>query len=169
MRGPFVMRGYWKREDATRDAIRGGWFDTGDIAMVDDDGYYSIVDRKKEIRRDRAADDAEQRGLAGAVGANDAERLAAQQRQVDARRDHHRAETLGDFFEGEDGGHRGSTCETTQPVMPREGGASSIHCWSNLSRPERHTLPCHWIASELASAALRADPLAGDDSSLGCA
>ena len=49
--------------------------------------------------------DAEQRGLAGAVRPDDAERLAAQQREVDAVGDDHRAEALGDFFEGEDGGH----------------------------------------------------------------
>ena len=49
MRGPFVMSGYWEREDATRDTIRDGWFYTGDMATVDDDGYYFIVDRKKEL------------------------------------------------------------------------------------------------------------------------
>ena len=49
MRGPFVMSGYWGRDDATADAMRGGWFHTGDIATVDDDGYYFIVDRKKDL------------------------------------------------------------------------------------------------------------------------
>jgi long-chain acyl-CoA synthetase len=49
MRGPFVMSGYWEREDATRDTIRDGWFHTGDMATRDDDGYYFIVDRKKEL------------------------------------------------------------------------------------------------------------------------
>jgi long-chain acyl-CoA synthetase len=49
MRGPFVMRGYWERDDATQDTIRDGWFHTGDMATVDDDGYYFIVDRKKEL------------------------------------------------------------------------------------------------------------------------
>jgi long-chain acyl-CoA synthetase len=49
MRGPFVMSGYWEREDATEDVMRGGWFHTGDIATIDDDGYYFIVDRKKDL------------------------------------------------------------------------------------------------------------------------
>jgi long-chain acyl-CoA synthetase len=49
MRGPFVMEGYWDRDDATEEVMRGGWFHTGDIATVDEDGYYFIVDRKKDL------------------------------------------------------------------------------------------------------------------------
>jgi long-chain acyl-CoA synthetase len=45
-----VMKGYWNRPAATADAIDAqGWFKTGDIARVDDDGYYFIVDRKKDL------------------------------------------------------------------------------------------------------------------------
>jgi long-chain acyl-CoA synthetase len=48
-RGPNVFRGYWKREAESAEALRGGWFHTGDLAKVDDDGYYTIVDRKKDM------------------------------------------------------------------------------------------------------------------------
>jgi long-chain acyl-CoA synthetase len=49
IRGPVVMRSYWGREDATRDTLDDGWLKTGDMARVDDDGYFFIVDRKKEL------------------------------------------------------------------------------------------------------------------------
>jgi long-chain acyl-CoA synthetase len=43
------MKGYWDREDATKESIKDGWFYTGDMAKVDEDGYFFIVDRKKEL------------------------------------------------------------------------------------------------------------------------
>jgi long-chain acyl-CoA synthetase len=49
LRGPFVMAGYWNRLDATAEATRGGWFHTGDVATEDGDGYFFIVDRKKDM------------------------------------------------------------------------------------------------------------------------
>ena len=49
MRGPFVMSGYWNRDDTTEEVMRDGWFHTGDIATVDEDGYFFIVDRKKDL------------------------------------------------------------------------------------------------------------------------
>ncbi len=49
IKGPNVMKGYWNRRDATEEAIRDGWFHTGDMAKVDEDGYFFIVDRKKEM------------------------------------------------------------------------------------------------------------------------
>jgi long-chain acyl-CoA synthetase len=49
IRGHNVMKGYWKRADATAEAIRDGWFHTGDMARVDEDGYFFIVDRKKDL------------------------------------------------------------------------------------------------------------------------
>jgi len=44
-----VMQGYWKQPEATAEALRGGWFHTGDMATMDEDGYLLIVDRKKDI------------------------------------------------------------------------------------------------------------------------
>jgi long-chain acyl-CoA synthetase len=49
IKGPNVMKGYWNRPEATEEAIQDGWFVTGDIAKVDEDGYFFIVDRKKEL------------------------------------------------------------------------------------------------------------------------
>lgn len=49
MRGPKVFKGYWRDPDATAAAFAGGWFHTGDIGMRDDDGYYFIVDRLKDM------------------------------------------------------------------------------------------------------------------------
>jgi long-chain acyl-CoA synthetase len=49
IRGHNVMKGYWNKPEATAEAIRDGWFRTGDMARVDDDGYYFIVDRKKDL------------------------------------------------------------------------------------------------------------------------
>jgi long-chain acyl-CoA synthetase len=49
IRGPQVMKGYWNMTTETQNAIRDGWLFTGDIARVDKDGYFYIVDRKKDM------------------------------------------------------------------------------------------------------------------------
>jgi long-chain acyl-CoA synthetase len=49
IRGHNVMKGYWQRPEATAEAMRSGWFHSGDMARVDEDGYFYIVDRKKDL------------------------------------------------------------------------------------------------------------------------
>ncbi|MDD3313706.1 long-chain fatty acid--CoA ligase [Pseudodesulfovibrio sp.] len=49
IRGPQIMKGYYNRPDATADVLRNGWLYTGDIATMDEDGYFYIVDRKKDL------------------------------------------------------------------------------------------------------------------------
>ncbi len=48
-RSPFVMTGYWRAPELTEEAMRGGWFHTGDLGRVDDEGYLYVVDRKKDL------------------------------------------------------------------------------------------------------------------------
>jgi acyl-CoA synthetase (AMP-forming)/AMP-acid ligase II len=47
-RGPLVMSGYWNKPEETAEAFRGGWFHSGDLVRQDPDGYYYVVDRKKD-------------------------------------------------------------------------------------------------------------------------
>ena len=49
VKGPQVMRGYWQRSEETAAALDDGWLRTGDIARMDEDGYFYIVDRKKDM------------------------------------------------------------------------------------------------------------------------
>jgi len=49
VKGHNVMKGYWRSPEATAASIKDGWFATGDLAKVDEDGYFFIVDRKKDL------------------------------------------------------------------------------------------------------------------------
>jgi long-chain acyl-CoA synthetase len=49
LRGPQVMLGYWNRPEETAQVLRDGWLLTGDMAVMDDEGYFTIVDRKKDL------------------------------------------------------------------------------------------------------------------------
>lgn len=53
VRGPQVMLGYWKKEDETKNVLRDGWLFTGDMARMDESGYFFIVDRKKDMIKTR--------------------------------------------------------------------------------------------------------------------
>ncbi|MGI9614943.1 MAG: AMP-binding protein [Acidimicrobiales bacterium] len=48
-KGNHILQGYWENPDATAQALEGGWFHTGDGGVIDDEGYYSITDRKKDV------------------------------------------------------------------------------------------------------------------------
>lgn len=49
IKGPQVMKGYWQREEETKNTIKNGWLWTGDMAKMDDKGYFYIIDRKKDL------------------------------------------------------------------------------------------------------------------------
>lgn len=49
VKGPQVMKGYYNRQDATDEVLKDGWLATGDIATMDDNGFFTIVDRKKDM------------------------------------------------------------------------------------------------------------------------
>ncbi len=49
VKGPQVMKGYWNMSDETAQTLRDGWLYTGDVARMDEDGYFYIVDRKKDV------------------------------------------------------------------------------------------------------------------------
>jgi long-chain acyl-CoA synthetase len=49
VRGMVVMKGYWKNPTATAETLRGGWLHTGDLGIMDKDGYLYLLDRKKDM------------------------------------------------------------------------------------------------------------------------
>jgi long-chain acyl-CoA synthetase len=49
IKGPQVMQGYWSMPEETRETLKDGWLHTGDLARMDEDGFFTIVDRKKDL------------------------------------------------------------------------------------------------------------------------
>jgi long-chain acyl-CoA synthetase len=49
IRGPMLMKGYWNKPEETAEVLRGGWLNTGDMGYVDEDGYFWITERKKDL------------------------------------------------------------------------------------------------------------------------
>lgn len=57
IKAPNLMLGYWKNEQATKEALTpDGWLKTGDVAVINNEGYIWIVDRKKEVRNSQSKD-----------------------------------------------------------------------------------------------------------------
>ena len=48
-KGPMIFKGYWNKPEETEEAFSNGYFLTGDVAVMDEDGWFYIVDRKKDI------------------------------------------------------------------------------------------------------------------------
>jgi len=49
VRGPILMSGYWNKPEVTKEVVKNGWFHTGDLATIDDEGFIYIVDREKDM------------------------------------------------------------------------------------------------------------------------
>jgi len=56
VRGELIMKGYWNEPAATGQAIRDGWLHTGDVGLIDDDGYLKITDRKRDFIKNSGGD-----------------------------------------------------------------------------------------------------------------
>jgi long-chain acyl-CoA synthetase len=67
-RGPSVMRGYWRDETGTRQVLRDGWLHTGDVGVIDGDGFLQITDRKKDIIVNSGGDNVAPQRVEGVIG-----------------------------------------------------------------------------------------------------
>ncbi len=67
VRGPLLMDGYWKQPKLTAGTLRDGWLHTGDIGVIDQDGYLQITDRKKDIIVNSAGDTISPQHIEGAL------------------------------------------------------------------------------------------------------
>ena len=71
MRGPQFMLGYWNAPEATAAVLRDGWYWSGDVATIDDEVFYRIVDRRKEMIKYKGFPDETRVDAAGGLGRPD--------------------------------------------------------------------------------------------------
>jgi long-chain acyl-CoA synthetase len=114
IRGPQVMLGYWNRAEETARALDGGWLRTGDVARMDPDGYFAIVDRRKD-QINTAGFKVWPREVEETLYAHPAVRLAA----VVGMADDYRGEAVTAFVVLEDG-QRGRVGEAELVAFCRE-------------------------------------------------
>ncbi len=67
VRGPLLMGGYWKQPKLTAEVLRDGWLHTGDVGVIDQDGYLQITDRKKDIIVNSSGDTISPQHIEGAL------------------------------------------------------------------------------------------------------
>ena len=68
VRGPSVMRGYWRDETGTTQVLREGWLHTGDVGVIDEDGFLRITDRKKDIIVNSGGENVAPQRVEGVIG-----------------------------------------------------------------------------------------------------
>ena len=152
VRGASVMQGYWRDEAATAETLKDGWLHTGDIGLLDDDGFLQITDRKKDIIVNSGGDNlAPQRvegvlllqpeiGQAIVYGDRRPHLVALLVPDADFARSYARAHRLPARPRGSGRGRRSSSGRSARPsggpirASRCSSGCATSGCWPSRSR-----------------------------------